>query len=164
MQSPCRVWAPRGVKARQAVELAYDWRYLALAVDGVQGQVWWAWMPNMQQASLQQVVREWRAAGIDAVVWDGAPSHRAKTVQEVGVTLVRQPPASPELNPAEREFEELRRAVEGRVYGTLAAKMAKVEQELTALAAEPERVRQLTGWGWIQEALPQRPPEFTVFS
>jgi transposase len=34
------------------------------------------------------------------------------------------PPYSPELNPAERVFEEVRRWTEGKVYGSLEAKQA----------------------------------------
>ena len=50
-------------------------------------------------------------------------------------------------------FQELRRAVGGRTYPTLEAEMAVVDQELQALAADPDRVRRLTGWAWITEAL-----------
>jgi len=48
------------------------------------------------------------------VVWDHAAFHKAKVVGEVGLRRIYQPPYSPELNPAERVFEEVRRWVEGR--------------------------------------------------
>lgn len=156
------MWAPRGVKVRQVLQLTYQWAYLALAVDGVSGRLWWAWQPNMKGVSVRQVVRAWRAAGLAALVWDGAPGHRARVVREVGMKLVSLPPAAPELNPAERVFEELRRAVEGRVYATLADKQAAVERELAALAADPARVRRLAGWAWLRAALP--PPEYAALS
>jgi transposase len=35
-----------------------------------------------------------------------------------GRPLVELPPYSPELNPAERVFEELHRMVEGKIYAT----------------------------------------------
>jgi hypothetical protein len=148
-----RVWAPRGVKVRQAQVLTYVWRYLALAVNGLSGTVQWAWTPNMKKEAIAAVVAEWQAAGLSALVWDGASSHRAKVVRAVGLPLITQPPAAPELNPAERVFEELRRAVEGRTYPTIEAKMAVVDHELQALAADPDRVRRLTGWAWINDAL-----------
>ena len=34
----------------------------------------------------------------------------------VGLPLIELPPYSPELNPAERVFEEVRRWIEGKVY------------------------------------------------
>ena len=61
-------------------------------------------------------------------------------VKAVGLPLIWQPPAAPELHPAERVFEELRREVEGRVYGTIEKKMAALERALKELAASPERV------------------------
>lgn len=67
--------------------------------------------------------------------------------------LLPLPSYSPELNPAERVFEKLRREVEGVVYGTLEAKMARVEQRLTELAANPDLVRRLAGWKWITDAI-----------
>jgi transposase len=86
-------------------------------------------------------------------VWDRAPSRRAKVVKAVGLPLIEQPPAAPELNPAERVFEELRPEVEGRVFGTIDKKMAAVERALRGLAASPERVQRLTGWSWIRVSL-----------
>jgi hypothetical protein len=148
-----RVWAPRGVKVRQAQVLTYVWRYLALAVNGLTGTLRWTWTPSMKKEAIAAVVREWQGAGRRALVWDGAASHRARLVREIGLALITQPPAAPELNPAERVFEELRRAVEGRTSPTLEAKMAAVEHELQALAADPGRVRRLTGWAWITDAL-----------
>lgn len=66
-----RVWAPRGVKVRQRVQLVYEWRYLALAVDGVQGRLWWQWTRSMRKEAIAPVVAAWQAAGVAALVWDG---------------------------------------------------------------------------------------------
>lgn len=70
-------------------------------------------------------------------MWDGASGRRAPEVQQLGLPTVQQPPYAPELNPAERVFEELRRACEGRPYATLDDKVAVVEQTLQELAADP---------------------------
>jgi putative transposase len=78
-------------------------------------------------------------------------------VQEVGFTLVQQPADAPELNPAERFFEELRRVVEGKVYDTLEAKVATIEAELRQWDGDPERVSQLVSWSWITDTLKQLP-------
>jgi len=80
------------------------------------------------------------------------------------VPLIRLPTAAPELNPAERVIEELRRAVEGRLYGALERKVAAVERALRALAADPTRVRSLTGWAWLRTALATLPPSFPASS
>ena len=150
-----RVWAPRGVRVRQRVQIERVWAYLALAVDVRAGTLSWRWIENMKGESIAQAVRQWQEEGIEAVVWDGARGHKARVVQDVGMTLIQQPPYSPELNPAERVFQEIRRRVEGHVYEDLAAKKRAVEKVLEELAADPEKVKQLTGWHWILEAFQQ---------
>lgn len=157
-----RVWAPRGVKIVQPLALTYTWRYLALAVNGLTGTLHWSWTTSMKQEAIAAVVTAWQADGIGALVWDGAASHRARLVRDIGVPLITQPPAAPELNPAERVFEELRRAVEGRTYASLTAKIAAVERELTALTADPDRLRRLTGWAWMRQALTHDSAQLTV--
>ena len=52
-----RVWAPRGVKIEQAVEYAYEWAYLNLSVNGLEGRIIWDWTENMKAASIAPVVR-----------------------------------------------------------------------------------------------------------
>ena len=152
-----RRWVPRGLKLRQKVQLVYVWRYLALWVDA-RGRLGWTWLTSLRKEGVAAVVAEWKAHGVEAIVWDNAPSHKAHLVRQVGVPLIPLPAYAPELNPAERVFEELRRVIEGHVYGTIEDKMALVERELRLLAAAPARVRRLTGWPWLYEALATLPP------
>ena len=147
-----RRWCSRGFKLIQPLEIRYLWRYLALAVTPT-GQLWWRWLTAFRKDPVAEVVREWQEQGVDALVWDNAPAHKAHVVRDTGMPLLPLPPYSPELNPAERVFEELRRDVEGRPYGTLEAKMARVEARLQAMAANPDLVRRLAGWTWITDAI-----------
>jgi transposase len=109
----------------------------------------------MKQEAISGEVEALKEKGVQAIVWDGAPCHRAQKVKEIGVTLIRLAPYSPELNLAERVFEELRRQVEGQVYGSIERKKEAIERELQRLAADRERVRSLAGWDWIKEAVAQ---------
>jgi len=149
-----RVLAKRGVKPVQRLQLRYEWAYLLLAVDPIAGSLRWEWVGRMSKEHLLPVLREW---ALRCVVWDGAPAHKAKAMAELPTARVPLPPYSPELNPAERVFGEVRRRVEGEVYDTLGAKKEAAEEYLRELAAEPDRVRSLCGWGWIRAALDARP-------
>lgn len=153
-----RVWAPRGVKLRRRVEMGYEWRHLALGVD-MEGRLRWKWLENVRKESVLVAVNEWREAGVEAMVVDNAPGHRAKVVQEAGMRLVFLPPYAPELNPPERIFEELRQAVEGQVYGRIEKKVEAVERKLLELNRSPKKVRNLASWSWIQESLEQLPTQ-----
>ena len=96
-------------------------------------------------------------AVLDGLVWDTAPGHRDEEITDLNLACVGLPPYSPELNPAERLREEIRRRVEGRVYATLDAKAAEVEAFLEELDADPSRVRRLCGWAWINAAIATLP-------
>lgn len=153
-----RVWGRRGVKVRQRLQLQYDWWYLFVAVDGRAGTVSWTWLDSMKASDLVPLMEALRAnAPLDAVVWDGASSHRDDAVWAVGVPLIHLPPYSPELNPAERLLEEIRRHTEGCVYATLADKVDAVNAFLDDLDADPARVRSLCGWDWINAAIASLP-------
>jgi hypothetical protein len=153
-----RVWGRRGVKVRQRLQLTYDWWYLFVAVDGQAGTVSWTWVDSMKATDLVPLMEALRAnAPLDAIVWDGAASHRDAAVRAVGIPLIDLPPYSPELNPAERLFAEVRRQVEGHVYATLADKVAAVNACLHVLDADPARVRRLCGWTWINVAIATLP-------
>jgi transposase len=158
-----RVWGRRGTKVRQHVQIAYHWRYLFLAVDAQRGQLYWCWRDTLTGIAIRQAVRGLRQnTPLTAVVWDRAPGHRDKGVQTLGMPLIDLPPYSPELNPAERVFEEVRRVVEGTTYASLDAKVAAVTAVLEELDADPERVRHLTNWHWIDTALHQLPDDIAA--
>jgi hypothetical protein len=107
----------------------------------------------MKGESIAPVVKQWAEQNVEVVVWDRARGHRGPAYAEVSVKLIEQPPYSPELNPAERVFEYLRAKIEGLVYGTIAAKKAAIEAELTALASARDKVRSLAGWDWIRQSV-----------
>jgi hypothetical protein len=151
-----RVWGRIGVKVRQPLQLSYEWRYLFLLIDGRAGTLHWCWLASMAAEEVLAAVGGLRqATAVAALVWAGAPSQRDASVQALGLPLITLPPYSPELNPAERLFQELRRAVEGKVYATLDEKAAAVETALATWDADPARVRALAGWDWIETAVPQ---------
>ena len=153
-----RVWGRRGVKVRQRLQLTYDWWYLFAAVDGQAGTVSWIWVYSMKATDLVPLLEALRTnAPLDALVWDGASSHRDDEVTDLDLAFVGLPAYSPELNPAERLFEEIRRHVEGRVYATLDDKVADVQTFLEKLDADPARVRSLCGWDWITTAIASLP-------
>jgi len=66
------------------------------------------------------------------------------------IVLVFLPPYSPELNPAERIWNVLRRDwFANRVFDSLDAATAQAEQGLAAMAANQDAIRSLTNWPWI---------------
>ena len=65
----------------------------------------------------------------------------------------------------ERELtEEVRRWVEGRVYGSIEEKVEAVNSYLHRLESDPRWVRSLAGWGWIDEAAQSLPSSYAASS
>ena len=87
------------------------------------------------------------------VVLDGAGWHRAKDlVIPANMRLASLPARSPELNPAEHLWEELREKWLGnQLYLHQQAVERQIEKGLAALEEDPQRVASLAGFHWIQK-------------
>jgi transposase len=148
------VLGPARVKVTQHLQLRYRWAYLLLTVDPRAESVRWRWLERCRAGPIKDVLAEWAP---DAVVRDGHRAHRAHLLADLPIVRVRLPPYSPELIPAERIFQELRRDVEGRTYASVADKQAAADAFLAELAADHDRVRRLCGWNWLTAALDTLP-------
>ena len=132
------------------MQLVYKWCYLLLAVEPRSGEIKWEWIERMNQEQIKGVLQRW---ALECVVWDGASSHKGQTLEELPTVRVLLPAYSPELNPAERVFEEVRRLIEGVAYESMEAKKQIAEDYLKGLKRDPDRVKRLCGWGWLRESL-----------
>jgi len=65
--------------------------------------------------------------------------------------LVFQPPHSPELNPIERLWQQLKSQFAGQIYDELAQLRVAVAHQLQKL--ESRMIASLTGWDYILDAL-----------
>jgi len=149
-----RAWGRRGVKVRQRLQLVYEWLYLFLVVEVGKGKLYWSWTDSMKAEMVGAAVNGLKQqTEVAAVVWDGAPSHRDQRVHGLGLPLIGLPSYSPEVNPAERVFEDVRRWIEGKVYRSIDDKVEAVEAFLSELESNPDRVQTLTCWDWIDKAI-----------
>ena len=108
---------------------------------------------------IKEILKDWAIHSwhLIPIPSDGVIKNRHELVRGVGLPLIGLPPYSPELNPAERVFEEVRRWIEGKVYPSLEDKVAAVAAYLTELESNPDRVRGLASWDWIEDAIQRLP-------
>ena len=86
------------------------------------------------------------------VVLDKAPCHRRKDLREIpGLSLVFLPPYAPQLNPAERFFEEIRRATANTIFSELDDIEAAITKAVNRWADNTKAMQQLLGYKWIHE-------------
>ena len=65
------------------------------------------------------------------------------------LTLIFLPPYSPQLNPTERFFEELRKTTANRIFDTLEEHEKKIEGKIIEYGNDARAVRRLAGYDWI---------------
>ena len=86
------------------------------------------------------------------IVWDNAPCHRPKALREIpGLTIIFLPPYSPELNPAERFFEEMRRGTCDTLFESISKQEEVIAQAVNQWADDIPAMKQLLGYEWIRE-------------
>ena len=87
------------------------------------------------------------------LITDGAAAHRStrlKINQRLGIEHL--PPYSPELNPVERLFKELRRELKNRVFESLEAVEEAVIKAIEPSQRYGSQVKKLTFYGWLHTA------------
>ena len=121
-----RVWAKRGQRPTAWVRRRYQWLYVFGFVRPRTGQTWWCLLPTVNAPVMSVALAAFaQDCGIDAhhrvaLVLDGAGWHTAKDlVIPEGLQLVFLPPASPELQPAERLWPLIDEPIANRSFADL---------------------------------------------
>lgn len=85
------------------------------------------------------------------MVMDGAGWHKSKLLEvPSNMRIIVLPPYSPELNPVENIWEELReKYFHNRVFSSILALEDHLVESLLAMEADTARVRSIVAWPWI---------------
>ncbi len=108
-----RVWSPKGSRPRAMRQNGREWLYVLMAVCSATGAASALITPELNTAVVNLFLERLShdlPAGIHAVrIWDGAGFHTgSELVVPCNPSLIRLPPYSPELNPAENLWHYLR--------------------------------------------------------
>lgn len=154
ISDPRRCWAPAGVRPRVGAHRVRQYTYAFAAVSPHDGTLDALILPrvNAQTMSLfLAVVATRHAEEFILMVLDGAGWHRAADLEiPSNMRLVPLPPYSPELNPTEHVWDELREKwFPNLVCQSLDAVEDVLENALCSLEQDATRLASLTGFGWI---------------
>ena len=158
MSDPRSCWAPAPYRPVVNLALIREFRYEYATVSPWDGCLDFMTTEKMNTENmsrfLAQVSKAHNGEFIVMIV-DGASSHRSKDlVIPENMVLIRQPPYSPELNPAEQIWNRLRRNYfANRVFESLDAATAQAEFGLAEMAANKAAMKSLTNWPWINAIL-----------
>ena len=152
-----RRYCPKGFRPPYTVRRAYKWTYLYAAVEPTTGESFCMYLPGMDGGCLEVFLDGLSKTYSDhhlLVVLDGAPSHRSEQITHPeNVSVLMLPAYSPELDPAERWFQEFRRSLSNRMFESVASLQEALTQTLGPYWEEPALLKRLTGYPWWVEAV-----------
>ena len=143
-----RRWCPLGTRPPWVYDDQYAWLWLYAAVEPTTGQSFCLFLPRLDSTCFELFVREWRRAfpyGRVAMVLDNSGAHTSRRITwPEGCAPVHLPAYSPELNPGERWFRELREPLANQVHDSLEGLGTALTKALRLYWEPPEALVQLT--------------------
>lgn len=152
-----RRWCPRGIRPPWVVADRYEWLWVYAALEPSTGRSFFLLLPCLDSRCftlfVRRLRRQYRRSRL-GVVLDNSPSHVSQQVNwPRQVVPLHLPPYSPELNPVERFFKELRGALANRLFANLDALERAVLRAVRRWRAHPQQLSQLTFYPWWREGL-----------
>ena len=146
-----------GVKPVQIIEPLYEYYWLYAAVEPTTGEAFWWELPRLDAGCfsifLHQFGRQYPES-LNIVLLDQAPAHVAQRVAVPdNVVLVWLPPYSPELNPVERLWEDLKYRIDSQ-NPAVRSNMQRLREHIASIICDytTEAIASLTGYAYLVEA------------
>ena len=158
MNRPRLCWAPTSVRPEVAAQLIREYIYLYGAVCPKDGTCVYLIMPTSDTACFQIYLnvlsRKYRKQYI-LLVLDGAPNHRCgKLTVPDNVWLLFLPPYSPELNPKENLWDEIREKIfKNYALKSMDAVRTKLDEAILYIERNPKTVKSITSFPYIVKSL-----------
>jgi len=148
ISTPKRAWAPPGIRPKAPRQIIRQSSYVFAAVAPEQGLMTSLILPSadtaMMNLFLAQVAQDFADYFIVMQV-DQAGWHRAKDLHvPENIRLIFQPAYSPEVNPVEHLWDELReKYLHNRIFPSLEDLIEVLCQALSALTEDKKRLRSM---------------------
>lgn len=153
-----RCWVPKPLRTICQAMLTHEYTYAYGAVDAITGEFDSLILPHVNTEYMQLFLDEVSARHPDeriVMVIGGAGWHRSDALKPPkNIYLLKLPPYSPEPNPIEHVWDELReKFFYNRVFNSLDALEDHLVLALKTLEENPAAVRSIVSWPWIIAAL-----------
>ena len=148
-----RQWRGRGIKPIIRSIMKFEYRYLYTSVSPMTGESFSFVMSDMTTESLNLFLEKFskylgeRKA---IMIMDNASSHKSKRLKiPDNIQIVYLPPYSPELNPVERVFQDIKKHLKNKLFyliEELENAVCKIVNSFT-----PQTLKKLTFYPYIKE-------------
>ena len=154
LSDPRRCWAPQGMRPQVSAQLVREFTYAFAAVSPHDGVLDSLVLPEVTAETMSLFLAEVAARHPEDFILmflDQAGWHKAKAlVVPDAMRLEWVPPYSPECNPVEHLWDEIREKwFANRLFRGLDAVEDTLVTALHTLETETERVGSITGFDWI---------------
>lgn len=151
-------WAKKPLRPMVKAMLTHQYTYAYGAVSPQDGRFDSLVLPHVNSACMQLFMNEIALRYPDeniVMVVDGAGWHRKADFKlPENLRLLFLPPYSPELNPQEHLWDELReKYFHNHAFESLDALEDQLVTGLRHLEVSPHTVKSITGWDWIINSL-----------
>lgn len=154
ISNPRRCWAPAGWRPQVPVQMVREYTYAFAAVSPHDGIMVSLVLPEVNAQAMSIFLAEVAARCSDdfvLMVMDQAGWHRARDlIIPDNIRLVWLPPYSPQCNPVENLWEEIREKwFPNLVFSDLPGVEDTLVGALVVLENDPRRIQSITGFNWI---------------
>ena len=156
INKPKNCWCPHGTRPAVPCHHIREYRYVYGAVDPIEGESFFLIMPYCNTECMQVFLNQLEATypeDIIVIICDGAAWHQSGKLKiPKNMILLRIPPYTPEMNPIEQIWRELRtKGFCNEVFSTLEKVVERLCETINHLTRET--IISITGREWIRSIL-----------
>lgn len=155
---PKRCWAPEHVRPTVPQQIIREYTYIYAAISPQDGMLDTLILPDMYSHTMNVFLKEISTRYPQEyilMVMDGAPCHTSKILDVPNnIKIHPLPPYSPQLNPVENLWGEIREKWFGNcVFKDMEAVVDHLVIALNDFESDYGRIRQLSNFPWISHSL-----------
>lgn len=153
INKPKRCWCTKGIRPSVPCHHIREYRYAYGAVDPMDGESFFLVMPYCNTECMQIFLNQLQSTFSDEIivlVCDGAAWHKSGTLKVPDqITILHIPPYTPEMNPIEQIWHELRtKGFHNEVFSTLEKVVDRLCETINHLSNDT--VMSITQRDWIR--------------
>lgn len=158
INTPQRCWAPSPFRSEAPKQIIREYTYAYGATFPQVGAHDSLILPAMDTPCMEHFAKEVSKRHPDSyilMILDGAACHTTKKISlPENIQLLTLPPYSPDFNPQENIWDEIReKFFKNKVFDSMDAVEDQLIIALNHLDNHPEIVKSISSWKWIMDAL-----------
>lgn len=157
MNRPMRCWAPKGYRPVVGKQLVREYTYAFCAASPSDGVSDFLMLPALSQQATEIFLEEVSARHSNEIIlmiYDGASAHGEGIKLPKNMILAKLPPYSPELNPVEHIWDDMREKFFGNfVFKSMNAVEEQIIKACQFYENNAKTTQSLIGFDWIVNSI-----------